>query len=96
MLDNKQKGMKIKYLKFIILIAALYLFSCITDENLASQPNIHTSELISITSNSTFIFDEKNINLDDSSTYQAIITATLSEPKSVDAIIDFTQTSGNF
>jgi len=84
---------KIKYL-IIIIISITSFISCIKDENLAIPPTFHISEEINITVDGLTVFDEKNINPEDPNTYQTIITATLSEVKSVDAIIDFSQTSG--
>ena len=95
MLDNKSSVMKKSIQHIITMIVILSFSSCIKDEDLAIPATIHSSEEINITVNGLSVFDERNIDPENTDTFQTTITATLSEAKTVDAIIDITQISGN-
>lgn len=78
----------------ITIISLGVFISCIKDENLAIEATEFSSRPIQISFDGLTTFDEKNIDLDNSNTYQTTITASLIKTKSIDAIIDFNQTSG--
>jgi len=79
----------------IFIVASLILTSC-EDENDNTNASLinYSPATVTLSSLSNTAFDESAIDPDDESTYVVTITATLSSPQPVNAIIDLVQSGG--
>lgn len=83
------------YICFSISVGML-LISCNDSENFTGESVLDYTPvgLTLTTSQSTYTFNENEIEEDDPSTFRVTITATIDEPQHVDAVVSFTQTEG--
>jgi len=86
----------IKYICFSISIGLL-LTSCEDSEEFTGASRINHSDVsVTLTSSqSTYTFNEADIDPDDPTTYSVNVTGSIAEPQSIDVIVSFKQTGGN-